>query len=99
VRQAAEDAYFRGATSTRRAGDRPLKEKSKCGRGTSTSLGKKGQEAPLRPPWLTTAGDRFCAHSAQMAPADHGIEHLVCGHKMENWSLRLIPSSTLSVDA
>jgi len=46
-----------------------------------------------------TAGDRCCAHPAQMAPANHGVEHLVCRHTTENWSPRLIASSTLFVDA
>jgi len=55
--------------------------------------------ALLRFPWLMTAGGRFCAHPAQMAPAHHGIEQLVWGHTTEVWSPRLIASSTLFVDA
>jgi len=55
--------------------------------------------APLRPPRLTTAGGRCCAHPAQMAPAHHGVKHLVCGHTTEKWSRRLTASSTLFVDA
>jgi len=55
--------------------------------------------APLRPPWLMTADRRCCAHPAQMAPAHHSFEHLVCGHTTENVSPRLIASSTLFVDA
>jgi len=55
--------------------------------------------APPRPPWLMTAGGRCCAHPAQMAPAHHGVEHLVCGHTTEKWSPRLMASSTLFVDA
>jgi len=55
--------------------------------------------APLRPPRLMTAGGRCCAHPAQMAPAHHGVEHIVCGHTTEKWSPRLIASSTLFVDA
>jgi len=38
-------------------------------------------------------------HPAQMAPAHHGVEHLVCGHTTEKLSPRLIASSTLFVDA
>jgi len=55
--------------------------------------------APLRPPWLMTAGGRCCAHPAQMAPAHRGVEHLVCGHTTEQLSPRLIASSTLFVRA
>jgi len=55
--------------------------------------------APLRPPRLMTAGGRICAHPAQMAPAHHGVEHIVCGLTTEKWSPRLIASSTLFVDA
>jgi len=54
---------------------------------------------PVGPPWLMTAGGRCCAHPAQMAPAHHGVEHLVCGHTTEKLSPRLIASSTLFVDA
>jgi len=55
--------------------------------------------APLRPPWLMTAGGRCCAHPAQMAPAHHGVDHLVGGRTTEEWSPRLIASTTLFVDA
>jgi len=46
-----------------------------------------------------TTGGSCCAHLAQMAPAHHGVEHLVCGRTTEKWSPRLIESSTLFVDA
>jgi len=55
--------------------------------------------APLRPPWLMAAGGHCCAHPAQMAPAHHGVEHLVRGHTTEKWFPRHIASSTLFVDA
>jgi len=38
-------------------------------------------------------------HSAQMASAHHGVEHLVCGRTTEKWFQLLIASSTLFVDA
>jgi len=101
-RGASETSSFRRCAARRR---RPLRHCRRPGRCRPAMRRVQRPhwhpclEAPLRPPWLTTAGDRFCALSAQMAPADHGIEHLVCGHTMENWSLRLIASSTLFVDA
>jgi len=36
---------------------------------------------------------------AQMAPAHHGVEHLVCGRTTETWFPLLIALSTLFVDA
>jgi len=53
----------------------------------------------MRPPCLMTAGGCCCAHPAQMAPTHHSVEHLVCGHTTEKWSLRLIASGTWFVDA
>jgi len=55
--------------------------------------------ASLLPPWLMIAGGRCCAYPAQMTPAHHGVEHIVCGHTTEKWSPRLFASSTLFVDA
>jgi len=97
-----ETSSFRTRVARRR---RPLHHCRRPGRGWRAMRRiqrphwRPYRRAPLRPPWLMTAGGPYCAHPAQMAHAHHGVEPLACGHTTEKLSPRLIASSTLFVDA